>query len=245
MDKPEHSIEVTLRIPGNWDHPSELFERMPEEYRLAEDALILPNGQSIEMSLLPPDEQFASVFSSACRQRASDAEMEIVNGYTVNIALTASGGSLQSAHQLMKAAAAFIRAGAGGVFIDNSGLSHGGSDWLEMTDEGSSDAISFAFVSMISGQSEVWTMGMHVLGFPDVVMRQEDLDADGEQIIELIRYVCGSERPVGDGHILADEIGPRFRCESTKFEKVPTDTPMRNPIGYLRLVSMKDVVGRN
>ncbi len=69
-----------------------------------------------------------------------------------------------------------------------------------MTDEGSSDAVSFAFVGIIRGQHDVWTMGMQVPGFPEVVMRRADADADDRAIIEMIRYLCSNEKPVGDGH---------------------------------------------
>jgi NADPH:quinone reductase-like Zn-dependent oxidoreductase len=77
-------------------------------------------------------------------------------------------GSLEAARKMMEAGAAIVRAGAAGIFIDNCGLAHGGQHWLAMTEDASPDAVSFAFVSIIRGDTEVWTMGMHVLGLRDV-----------------------------------------------------------------------------
>jgi hypothetical protein len=146
---------------------------------------------------------------------------------------------------MMRAAAAIIRAGGAGVFIDNCGLAHGGQNWLQMTEDGSSDALSFAFVSIVGGKQEVWTMGMHVLGLRDVVMKKADADDEEFSIVEVIRYLARGEKPVGDGHLLADLSGPRFQAFA---EDGPTEyagSVMHNPFGRLKLVSMRDVSERN
>ena len=59
-----------------------------------------------------------------------------MTSYSVNIGLNCPGSSRQAARTIMKAAAAILRAGGAGVFIDNSALAHGRSDWLAMTDDG-------------------------------------------------------------------------------------------------------------
>src|SRR6185295_646017 len=110
---------------------------------------------------------------------------------------------------MMQAATAVIRAGGAGVFIDNSGVAHGGRHWLEMTEDGSSDALSFAFVAIIRGKMEVWTLGMHVLGLRDVLMKRADVETGGFDIIEVIRYLARGDKPVDDDHVIADLSGPR------------------------------------
>jgi hypothetical protein len=171
--------------------------------------------------------------------------MQIINSYSVNVVLTGPGGSKEAARTMMQAGVAIVRAGGAGVFIDNSVVAHGGGQWIEMAEDGGSHALSFAFVGIVSGREEVRTIGMHVLGFPDVVMRVADLDADGGAIIEVIRYLCSSDDPVGDGHLLADENGPRFQAEMTSSGEFDASSPMHNPFGRLRLVSMKEIAERN
>jgi hypothetical protein len=238
-------VRTTLRIPGNWSHPRELVERMPDGYSLAAETLTLPDGVEIQMSLWPPDDQFAQIFKSSCRQRAAVDELAIVDGYTVNIGLSGTAGSLKGALNMMHAGTAIVRAGGAGVFIDNSALAHGGGHWIEMTEDGGPDALSFAFAAIVRGQQEVWTMGMHVLGLPDILMRRCDADADEERIVEVIRYLASGEKPMGDSHVLADETGPQFRVVATSDEKVDAASPMHNPFGRLKLLSLKEIGENN
>jgi hypothetical protein len=107
------------------------------------------------------------------------------------------------------------------------------------------DALSFAFVAIVRGQADVWTMGMHVLGLRDVVMKPADAESDGFGIIEVIRYLSRGEKPVEDGHLLADLNGPRFQAFTEDSTEVPAGSPMHNPFGRLRLVSMRDIAETN
>lgn len=236
---------ITMRIPGEWSHPKELVERLPDGFRLDPEKMTTPDGNEIEFIPLPPDEQFPRIFQSACRRPPSDDERAIIERYSVNIGLTGPGGSLGAALSMTQAAAAIVRAGGAGVFIDNSALAHGGTDWIAMTDDGSSDAISFAFVSVIRGAQHVNTMGMHVMGFPDLKMRSSDIDERGDTIIEIIRYICRGERTIGTGHILADEFGPRFQVVSREHDEFDTESPLHNPYGHLKIVSAKEIAEGN
>jgi hypothetical protein len=245
MSEPTAPVTVTLRIPGTWAHPAELAERLPAGYRLTADALVLPDTTQVAWGAVQADDQFAQIFRSSCRQPATDDELATVDGYTVNVFLSGPGGSLPAARALMQAGAAVVRAGGAGVFIDNSALAHGGQDWLEMTEDGRPDALSFAFVAIIRGRADVWTMGMHVLGLPDVVMKRADAEEGDLDVVEVIRYLARSDRPVGDGHVLADLTGPRYRAVAEDSAGFPTDSPMHNPFGRLRLLNLQDIAEAN
>lgn len=244
MTSPNASVRTTLRIPGAWSHPRELLERIPAGFRLTPESLVLPDGAEIEFTPLPPDEQFAAIFKASCRSPATDEELATVGRYTVNVGLTGPGGSRDAALTMLQAGAAIVRAGGAGVFIDNSALAHGGGHWIEMADDGGSDALSFAFVSIVNGERELWTMGMHVLGFPDFVMRHSE--GDIETMVEVIRYVSAGEKAIGDGHLLADVRGAlHFRVAATSVDERTAGSPMYNPFGRLRLTSMKEIAEDN
>lgn len=245
MNKTDISIETILRIPGSWESPRELIERLPPGFRLTPDALIMPDATEIEMSPRPPDDEFADIFESSCRQPAAADELTIVRNYAANICLIGPGGSLDAATKMMHAGAAIVRAGGAGVFIDNSGLSHGGRNWIEMAEDASSDALSFAFVTLVQEEREVWTIGMHVLGFPEIVMRRADAHENEDTFIDVIRYVCQGDRPIGDGHVLAFERAPCFRVVAVANEGIDPEMPMFNPFGRLKLVSLKDLADSN
>jgi hypothetical protein len=245
MNEPAKPVTVALRIPGQWSHPRELVERLPADCRLTPDTLMLPEGTEIGFGAAAADEQFAKIFRSSCRETPTDEELATVDGYTVNIFLSGPGGSMEAARTMMQAAAVIVRAGGAGVFIDNSGLAHGGQQWLDMTEDGGPDALSFAFVTIVRGKTEVWTMGLHVLGLADVVMKRDDIEVGGFDIIEMIRYLCSSDKPVGDRHVIADLSGPRFQAFAQDSPRELARSPMHNPFGRLKLVSMRDIAETN
>jgi hypothetical protein len=245
MNDPAASVTVDLRIPGQWSHPQELIERLPAGYRLMPDALTLPDGTQIDFGAAAADGEFARIFRSSCREDPTDEELATVDGYTVNAFLSGPGGSMQAARIMMRAASAIVRAGGAGVFIDNSAIAHGGRHWLDMTEDGGPDAVSFAFVSIIRGKADVWTMGMHVLGFRDLVMKAADVDAEDVGIIDMIRYVAQGEKPIGHGHVIADLKGLRYRVVNEDSPAKLARGPMHNPFGRFRLVSMRDIAETN
>ena len=99
------------------------------------------------------------------------------DGANVAIAAKTSDPHPRLAGTIHTVAEEIVKAGGAGVFIDNSALAHGGQDWLEMTQDGGPDALSFAFVGIVRGKTEISTMGMHVLGLGDVVMNRADVES--------------------------------------------------------------------
>ena len=245
MNDSSASITIALRIPGRWSHPKELIERLPAGFRVTPETLIFPDQAEVGFGAAPADDQFAEIFRSSCRQPPTDDELATVAGYTVNVFLSGPGGSMPAARTMMHAGAALVRAGGAGVFIDNSALAHGGQHWLEMTEDGGPDALSFAFVAIVRGKADVWTMGMHVLGLRDIVMKRADAEVSGFDIIEVIRYLARGDKPVDDGHVLADLDGPRFQAFTQDCPREAAGSPMHNPFGRLQLVSMRDIAEAN
>jgi hypothetical protein len=246
MNHATHSPLITLRIPGDWSHPGKLVERLPPGFRLSPEALALPNGTKIDFVAMAPDDEFAGIFESSCRRPPTQNELAVVARYSVNIGLTGPGGSLESALTMMQAGAAIVRAGGAGVFIDNSALAHGGETWLELTEDGGPEAISFAFASIVRGREEVYTMGMQVMGFPNILMRSRDVDERGETVIEIIRYICGGGRPIGVGHVLADDQGhPRFQVLAKLDDEFGAQSALHNPFGTLKIVGAKSIAEDN
>ncbi len=244
MSEPAAPVTIALRIPGAWPSPRELIQRLPAGCRVTNESLTLPDGTQVALGAGAPDNEFPQIFRSSCRQPAAEDELATVNAYKANIFLSGPGGSLDAARAMMRAGAVVVRAGGAGVFIDNSALAHGGRHWLEMTEDGGPDAISFAFVSIVQGRAEVWTMGMHTLGLRDVVMKREDAEVKGFDIVEVIRYLARGDKPVDDGHVLADLGGPRFQA-FVQGSPFGAGSPMHNPFGRLKLVSMRDVAENN
>lgn len=234
------SVVVDLRIPGRWANLRDLIARLPKGCRVTPRTLILPGGARIDLGFMRPDDEFPKVFQCSCRMPPSKEELAAVKGYTVNATLSLNGGSIAAARTIMEAAAVLVRAGGAGVFIDNSILAHGGEFWLEMTDDGGTDALSCAFVNIIKGRTDVWTVGMHIFGLRDIVLSREEVEA-GFDIAEVVCYLVRGEKPVADGHFLASQSkGPWFACCAESGEWGRPGSPVCNPFGRFRLVKREN-----
>jgi hypothetical protein len=206
-------------------------------------ALILPDGAQIDLGFSPPDDQFPGIFRSSCRRPPTEKELATADGYTVNVTLSGIGGSMKAARTIMKAAATDGSAGGAGVFIDNSALAHGGELWAR-DDRRRRHRRSELRLSASSSQHDIWTVGMHVLGLRDIVLKRADVER-GFNIVELIRYMVRGDKPREDGHILADVNGHWFSCRAEDGDPRMVGTTMHNPFGRLRLVKLRHIASKN
>jgi len=62
-------------------------------------------------------------------------------------------------------------------------------------------------------------------------MKRADVEEGGFDIVEVIRYLSRSEKPVGDGHVIADLSGPRFRAVTQDSPEGLKGGPCRAPSG--------------
>jgi hypothetical protein len=85
-----------------------------------------------------------------------------------------------------------------------------------------------------------------VMGFPNILMRSRDVDERGETVIEIIRYICGGGRPIGVGHVLADDKGhPRFQVLAKMDDEFGAQSALHNPFGTLKIVGAKSIAEDN
>jgi hypothetical protein len=244
-NEPAPPIIVDLRIPGRWSGPKDLIERLPDGCRMTPKALVLPDGARFDLGFLPPDDQFSGIFRSVCnRGPLTEEELATLDGYTVNVTVSGNGGSMEAARTIMKAGAAIVRAGGAGVFIDNSLIAHGGGLWLEMTEDGGPDALSYAFVSIVRGKTEILTFGMHVLGLRDIVVKRGDIEKEFD-IVEVIRHLARGDKPAGGGHILTHVDGRWFRCCAEDSDPKMAGPARYNPFGRQRLVELRNIESNN
>ena len=239
------STYTTLRIPGAWPDAGKLVRQLPDGFQLTRKALVFPSGAEVEMRPMMADKQFPKVFACSCLEPATDEEMEIINNYVVNVCLTAPGGSMESAYTMMQAGAAIVRAGGAGVFIDNSALSHGGANWLTMEEDGGVDALCFAFVNIVRGSKDLWTVGMHTLGLRDVIMPRAEPGADEATMVDVVLHLCNRDKPIEHGHVLDNDFVPRLKALVMKDDNFAATSPMHNPYGRLKLVNVKNIAESN
>jgi len=154
----------------------------------------------------------------------SQRNRDAIDGYTTNFCLRGPGGSLGSAKGIMRAAAAVLRAGGAGVFIDNSGLSHGSDGWHALTGDPGDGGVFWAFVTFVGGKRDNYTVGMHVLGYRDAIMPRSGDDERDRQVLGcFLGYSYRSGAALADGHVMPTPACRRCksgashaRCRATR-----------------------------
>jgi len=228
--------EIAVRIPGTWSCPASLEKSLPRGFELSPGWLQLPDGGRLQVYPHAADDEFAAIFMSGCRGRLSAGQQRNIRRYGVNLCLVGRGGSIESARRMMTAAAAVVRAGGMGVFIDNSGTAHAGRDWLLLAGDPDDAATLPAFVASYANTKNLYSVGMHVLGIRDAVMALTgDREADNIVLNSFLLYTifCGTDIADGDFVGDSDEATRRLRGENCDFP--PAGTPMHNPYGCWRL----------
>lgn len=238
-DSRQLAPEVTLRIPGVWSEPEEFYSQLPRGCRCTPEALVLADGMEYELNVLPADEEFPQVFASSCPKLPTEDERDRIDQYKVNVCLTGRGGSVEAAKQIMSAAGAVLTAGGAGVFVDNSGLAHGATDWLTLLDSADDGGVYWAFVSAVRTDDELYSIGMHVLGFRDAIIPRTGVEErDYRTLHSFLGYTAFSGATLRDGEMVGDVVLPNFRVHAQPDDRVPANAPMFNPYGRWRLVPL-------
>jgi hypothetical protein len=166
-----------------------------------------------------------------------ESEREQIEKYKVNICLTGRGGSIEAARQLMAAAAAVLTAGGAAVFIDNSGLAHGATDWFTLLESADNGGVYWAFVSTVRGDAELYSVGMHMLGCRDAIIPATgDDEFDYRTLHSFLGFTAFSGAKLRDGEVVSDTSLPTFQVHAQTDDRFPADAPMFNPYGRWRLV---------
>jgi hypothetical protein len=230
------AIRVTLRIPGDWTGPDDFLKRLPKGCRCDGETLTLADGTQFEFNPLPADEDFPRIFADSCPKTPTDDECRRIENYTTNVCLSGLGGSIASAKQLMAGAAAVIAAGGAGVFIDNSGLAHGATDWRTLFNSADDGGVYWAFVSTVRDDHEFYSVGMQILGFRDAIIPQlANQEHTYQALHSFLGYSAFSGATIRDGEVVTDPVLPALRIRPQPHDRFPPEAPMFNPFGQWRL----------
>jgi hypothetical protein len=231
--------EAALRIPGVWQRPEEFAERLPAGCRMTESGLVLADGTEFELHPLAADDEFPRLFATSCAKLPTADERERIESYVTNLCIVGPGGSIDAATRIMNAAAVVLHAGGAGVFVDNSGLAHGATDWLTLVESANDGGVYWAFVSYVRGERELYSIGMHVLGCRDAIIPRTGNDEyDLRTLHSFLGYSAFSGAELHDGEVVGDAVLPTFKIRSQADDRVPSSAPMFNPYGRWRLETL-------
>ncbi|HET6250813.1 MAG TPA: hypothetical protein VFE47_24195 [Tepidisphaeraceae bacterium] len=232
---------IQLRVPGLWKGPEEFSAallatktgwRVESGEALVNDA----SGQRVTFGASDHDDQLGDIFRGGHSDRLSDEELDLVDRHTVKIHIHSPGGSPEAARVAVEAAAAVVRAGGVGVFVDNSGLCHGPGDFLKLAGDPDAGGLYWAFVILTASRTEMFSAGMHCLGFRDCRLPDPPPDRQAAAFVihNFLGYIYQSGAIVTDGDALDGPDGPLFRAFHEPSTKFP-GSAMHNPYGVWRL----------
>ncbi len=120
--------------------------------------------------------------------------------------------------------------------VDNSGTCHGPRDWLALAADRDMGGMYWAFVSVTAGDDEVFSAGMHCLGYRDAEWSDPlDPKAAGMMLHEFLGYSYQSGAALVDGDPIGGPDGPEFILRHIECTRFPKGSPWHNPYGVWRL----------
>ncbi len=236
--------QIILRIPGPWESPEQLaaaLAKAGDGYSVpraepGEDRWLLhqPSGQRFALSAVERDDQIIDLFADS--PRISPAELRALRRHRVKVFISGPGGSIEAARAFLAIGAALVKAGALGVMVDNSGNCHSPRDWLSLAGDKQMGGMYWAFVSVTAGKDEVFSAGMHCLGFRDAeLLHPDDPRSSGMMMHEFLGYTYQSGANILDGDPIGGPDGPEFILRHVECTRFPKDMPWHNPYGVWRL----------
>jgi hypothetical protein len=236
--------EIVLRFPGPWMSEMELgqaIENSGTGYFLdvseADEKTWLlheASGRRYRLRAAPLDDEIAELFAEAPRVPRKDVE-EIRN-HKVKIFISGAGGSLDAAREFLAIGAAMVKSGALGVMVDNSGNCHSRQDWLDLAGDEELGGMYWAFVSVAAAREEVFSAGMHCLGFRDAEMPDPvDRKTGGMMMHEFLGYTYRSGVTVVDGDPIGGPEKPEFILHHAPCTRFSPETAFYNPYGVWRM----------
>jgi hypothetical protein len=236
--------QIILRIPGPWKTPGQLQAALAKTGKdfivpttePGEDPYLLhqPTGQRFAIWAMDRDDEIVPLFADS--GRLSSAEIRALRGHQVKVFVTGPGGSHDAARMFLAIGQAFVKAGAVGIMVDNSGNCHTPRDWLDLSGDKGMGGMYWAFVSVTVSPDEVFSAGMHCLGFRDAELPDPvDPKAAGMNMHEFLGYSYQSGIPILDGDPIGGPDGPEFILHHMECTRFPKDMPWHNPYGVWRL----------
>jgi hypothetical protein len=154
----------------------------------------------------------------------------------VKVCISGPGGSVDGARAVLRAAAAIVRAGGLGVFVDNCGSTHSPTDWLELAGDDGDGGVYWALVDLVGGPELMYSIGMHCLGQPDAELPDPPNAGVGMYILHnLLGYSYRSGVTIVDGDPIGTPDGPSHRLRRVPCDRFEVGTPFHNPYGVWRL----------
>jgi hypothetical protein len=189
-----------------------------------------------ELQVEGPDPRMANAFAAVGRHWTTVEDLARIGSHTFVLYLMGPGGSRERSEGMMKAAAGLLKAGGLAVKVESSGIAHHRDTWLEMVEQMYLFSAHRAFVVVVTSRNDVYTCGMHNLGFPDAIVAAGDSQNPSELVYGFTRYLFIETPEIREGETFSEgPDAPRYRLSREECHLYEEGSLFTNPYGMWRL----------
>lgn len=237
----EKEMEIVLCVPGPWADRSELVESIAKDsdgYIFAGMVLMhIETSQFFELEFDGTDERMLSAFTAAGPHWKNTPEMEKISSHKSVCYLISKGGSIESAHAIMNAANALLKAGGFGVKVESTGLAHPPKDWQEQCESAYLFKSHISYVVYITSEN-TYSCGMHNFGLPDAIVDSRESEKPSELLRVFTHYLLSESPEIKNGQTFSvDSDSPIYRIHAHPALDYGEHSLFNNPFGMWQLRS--------
>lgn len=240
--------EIVMTIPGPWPDPEQFAKDLAGKggYIFQGDRIMhVATRRMTPIGVQLHDDQLAKIFQLAGQNRIPRKNIAEIREHVCAITLRGLGGSVPAAREMMRLATALMKAGGMGVKIDSCGIAHGREDWFKLSDQDNrrdTGGLYWAFVVTVGNEREMYTCGMHQLGFRDSITSMTmDMKERYFQLNNFNGYIYQARPVLANGDKLGSDDEAVFSIWHETCAMFPPKTLYHNPYGMWRIKRINEV----
>lgn len=238
--------QLILCIPGPWRERAQLSAALLDSrdgYAMIGHLLAhLPSGFKCEFDFCEQDSRMQGAFEASAPHWRDTLEIAKICQHESVVYLVGEGGSRAAAEDMMRAAAALVRAGGLGVKVESAGLAHSPQAWLEFVANIPFFSAHKALVIYVTGE-DVYSCGMHNLGLPEAIVTPSGDLPFADLLQEFTQYQFRESPVLLDGQTFSvAKDAPVYRIRTDVGVEYEEGSLYGNPYGCWRLVPVRSTV---
>lgn len=239
-DNASKTVTSVVGVPGLWSSSAEAAEKLKQVSGLwfagprAELIDTRTSEPLVQVDVSQPDSTVRRAFEVASAGSFAREIYDAIERHTMTIYLVdPAGGSLASAQRLMRCATALLDAGGLAVKVESSGVAHTAASWK--------DAFRLclwvrAFVITLSADGLHGSCGMHNLGFPEGIVRHDDVEEARATLDAFVTYLAYESPRLEDGHTFRRSMDALcYELRRVDDDRYPAGDLFHNPFGFWEL----------
>jgi hypothetical protein len=233
-----------IGVPGHWKDRSDIVNAIVKNsggYLFAGAIMMhIDSKVRFQVDIYEHDDKLANAFRVAGSERLSEELLKEIEEHTFCIYLVGEGGSIELAHQFLKAGEALLNCGGLAIKIESAGVAHSPSDWRHFAAAASEHPAAYlsAFVTYVGKSGGYYSCGMHNLGYPDCVVEAAiDPPAAANLMHHFLHYLLTESPALESGETFSISANaPHYRLAKEECSMFDQDDSFYNPNGIWKLV---------